>query len=40
MSDVEVAEQLLGTIETLTHAIVQLLHGSDGRRVWYLDGEG
>ena len=40
MSDVEVAEQLLGTIETLTLAVVQLLHGSDGRRVWYLDGKG
>ena len=32
VSDVEVAEQLLGTIETLTHAVVQLLHGfSSGR---------
>ena len=35
MSDVEVAEQLLGAVETLTLAVVQFLHGPDGgRRLW------
>ena len=37
VSDVEIAEQLLGTVETLTPTFVQLLHGPDGRRVWCLD---
>lgn len=32
MSDTEVAEQLLGTVETLTLAVVQPLHGADARR--------
>ena len=33
MSDVEVAEQLLGAVETLTLASVEFLHGPDGGRV-------
>ena len=38
MSHVEVAEQLLGAVETLTLAVVQFLHGPDGGWVWRLDG--
>ena len=32
MSDIEIVEQLLGGIETLTLAVVQFLHGPDGSR--------
>lgn len=36
MSDVEIAEQLLGSIATLSFSVFQFLHGFDGSRVWCL----